>query len=831
MFRKNCCLLYVVSISISLFFCLSIASAAEEDLAGYWPLDGDTKDASGNGNDGKISGNTSGNKSAAAAFTPPPPENVPPVTAELITALESRPPAEAQIVRQENGGYALEINGKPVPFFQASMRCDRNLETFYLEPYIKSGIDILLIAANLGFQLGYTRPSILVRPVWIGKDKYDFSDVEKVLWRWVSMKPEGNIIVWLEIDSYPEWPIENPGGVMMNEKGEKAIGTHHFYRYDSSPPNVEKFREDASKMIAAYVQYVEKTIPGRRIIGYLIGGGQDAQLYYWHPPDTSLDDPNMWSDYSPAARSAWKKWLRARYGNDITRMNKAWQTKLRSFEQADPPPAKALAGATLFHDPDREQQEIDWKFFIAEGRSSLINHFAEVIKKASSRKVIVGACSGEGGWRRELCSSSQILKNANIDFLFHQVCYHRRNPPGVGGINGILASHQLNGKFFIADMDHSTYLVDIGKLPAKRSYGDTLYQISTMYGVVTNIEGLRAMWRREFGLLWANGAGASIDHMQGVKFPWAYMDKPIIDELAFLRSTAATFLPTSPFSPTADVAVIYDEEAVHYLNSGLKKYHRLWSDAQQIALNKSGVPWRWYYAADLREGKIPQAKIYIFQNLLNIDNQMAAEIEKLKKGNALLVFLSGTGYAQSCSNLDRIRKTTGLNLERIDTAKGGGKLRTDHPLVNWRLAQSGTPPVFIPAQQGIIVDESTLYGVQDPSSIILSFYDNTSVPGFVLKEYGSWKSIFIGVHKLSSQMISALARFSGAWQLIDPDRAVCAARDDFIMIHPLQNGLFRVNLRKPGKLVSAPPFKILSEKAARHQLMLNAGNTYLFRVE
>ncbi len=46
----------IISLTVSLFFCLSIANAAEPGLVAYWPLDGDAKDATGGGNDGVISG-------------------------------------------------------------------------------------------------------------------------------------------------------------------------------------------------------------------------------------------------------------------------------------------------------------------------------------------------------------------------------------------------------------------------------------------------------------------------------------------------------------------------------------------------------------------------------------------------------------------------------------------------------------------------------------------------------------------------------------------------------------------------------------------------------
>lgn len=58
MSRKNRLLVFAISLTTSLFLCVSITNAAEKGLVAYWPLDGDAKDATGNGNDGTITGAT-----------------------------------------------------------------------------------------------------------------------------------------------------------------------------------------------------------------------------------------------------------------------------------------------------------------------------------------------------------------------------------------------------------------------------------------------------------------------------------------------------------------------------------------------------------------------------------------------------------------------------------------------------------------------------------------------------------------------------------------------------------------------------------------------------
>lgn len=781
-------------------------------------------------------------KTAASVFPPPARETVPPLSAELNKSIASHPVAEAWLAKNAVGGTELVVNGRRNPFLAAFLLANYDYNTAYLEPWVKSGINIIMAEANLGFfrkEFGYTWEMTNQNPFWVGKDKYDFSDVEKGLWRYLRMQPDGNIIVVLSVGTYLEWAQENPDDLVMNEKGQYAIGDHYFKRFDAAPPVYtnkeqrvwsffsEKFRDDVSKVYTAYIQHIEKTIPGRRIIGYMISGGVDGQFYSWLAPDGELyKNKDLWNDYSPAARKAWKKWVAAKYTN-IESVNVAWGKNYTSVADIVPPPAENLMGGNVFHDPQSEQQAIDWKIFLADSRCRLISHLAGVIKEASGKKVIVGAWGGESGVRRDNTSVARIIKDKNIDFLLSQPRYNTRTPPNVGGINGILASHQLNGKYFIADMDHSTYLRPLSSGANTQGLGINIKE--DFHGVTSDIAGLRAMFRREFGLLWANGTSGSFDRITSP--PYAYMDPPIIGELAFLRTTEMKLSPASPQSPAADIAVIYDENAVHYLKAGLVPLHFDWTIRQETEYNKSGAPWRWYYADDLRDGLIPPAKVYIFQNLVNIDSKTAAEIEKLKKGNALLVFLGATAYVQGGAARDFARKVTGINLLPVNDCVGGQQPAVDHALVAWR--KEGSSDVkAVATYEKLARDGSVFWGAEnDPGAVLLANYENSSIPAYILKEHKDWSSIFIGTQMLSCRMISALAEFAGAWRLVEPGKAVCAGRDDFIMIHPLKSGLFDVTLKKPGRLVGFPPFTNISETALSHKLSLEAGNTYLFSVE
>jgi len=133
-----------------LFLMLSLTGSAWTEMVGYWPLDGDATDASGNGNDGTISGNVTatadrlGNPSGAMSFAgggsdkidvgDPPEFNM--TGAMTITAwvyLDSTSPVHggrnSRILGKMDGGgnrawssgIEMNVNGVPLPAtFQVS---------------------------------------------------------------------------------------------------------------------------------------------------------------------------------------------------------------------------------------------------------------------------------------------------------------------------------------------------------------------------------------------------------------------------------------------------------------------------------------------------------------------------------------------------------------------------------------------------------------------------------------------------------------------------------------------------------------------------------------
>lgn len=588
-----------------------------------------------------------------------------------------------------------------------------------------AGIDTVLLGINVGWH-GAMRASKGKKSAnlpfwerstfWNGRDSYDPESVREILDLASRQFPQGKIILWLQIDTYPEWVAEHPEEALRNDKGEGFVVGFHFERAGNDPDPAkgevqawsfysQKLREDLQKMLGEFVKTVESSKGGDQVVGYLIAGAQDGQFYLWDGPNgVKVGDPRAWSDYSKPAIRAWHQWLQRKYASPAA-LSAAWKQDVRSFDEAEPPAAGSLIGAPGFHDPATEVRQRNWKEFIAEGRVALAEDIARMLHKSASHPVIVGTSSGDNGARSNMAANVRLMHSDQIDFVNGPVRYGQRlAPASAGGALAATDSFRLNGKPIIFDLDYRTWM----NKKYDKKITATGYALSgRQVGRVTTPEELRNAWLREAGRIAIGGHSVFLDPLEG---PETFQDPSIQREMASLTSALSGVNSTAGAS-CADVAVIYDERATDWLKGSLAELHYLWSSDQRAELDLSGVPYGYYYLDDFKAGKVPPAKLYIFTNLLEIDGATAAAIEKAKAGNAHLCFLQGTGF-----NLDpaRLSQIMGLDVIRAATAKASA----DAPAAASPLIPGSPPPTFT------LPEDWTVFGPFPAGAA----FDDTKIP-------------------------------------------------------------------------------------------------------
>jgi hypothetical protein len=657
--------------------------------------------------------------------------------------------------------------------------------------------------------------------------------------------------------------------VIRNDAGQSLIRTGHFQEFRDGPPQPgpgkpeqygisymsERFRKEAADAVREVVREVEASPYADRVVGYSLKGGQDDQLYSWSPPDGVLAaDPSKWGDYSPVARAAFREWAAARYRGDVTTLNQAWGTQLTSFDEVAPPPAAELCDGEGFHNPVSERKSYDFKRFLAEGRADYIEGLARAVKESASRPVLVAAWGvGDGGHRRDNTVVSRLLRSPHIDAYGHQPGYGVRTPPAVGGMNALLDSYTVNGKIFLADMDH--------RLWTGRPKGATTAGLGVSYnddsvGRAKDMAMQRDMWRREFARLWAAGHNGALLMNFGPTEEWAnpeireeiarikkFGDERVASaekppEKSFIASfwdsikQALNITKKAPKPPVPEVAFVFDEDSVDWARSALPQFHMGGMIEQWNEAHASGVPVRYYYAADLRQGLVPPAKLVVLQNLLDIDEATGARIKALREAGATIVVLQGTGHVQLRTGREAfVDDVLGLKLRPLEAATSGaqkGPLDTAHPLLagdKWNKPAQSWNAERIKEIAGFSL------AVDDPSATVLARYPASGkVAAAAIRPASGGQVVFVGAYNLSRQAISRLAASAGAWRMTSPGNAVVAA-DDFVVVQSTVGGKVELDLRTPAALREMQPGTVVSPSASVHTLELEKDRVYFLQTE
>lgn len=601
-------------------------------------------------------------------------EMVPVPSAELVERLRRSPPIRAEVVRGAQGGPELRIDGHTVPVLGAQqMGLGYAKDRIHIQPYLDGGIRLIMVSVNAGFQhldSGHAAENRHWPSFWEGAGRFRPEVVEPELWRTVAMDPEAVLLVRIWMTPYPRWTAEHPEAVIRNLHGDPLVVAAHFLRFDPAGPHPDPARHeqlagsfhsealvaDMERATGELVRAVEASVPGRRVAGYFIGGGQDGQLYDWAPPDGTLArDAAQWSDFSPAAQAAWRSWLERRYATPQA-LGAAWGRTVASFATAPLPGADDLVGAETLHHPVRGRIAMDWNRFTAEARGELVARLARAAKRAAARPVVVGAPAGWSA-RKDLAQAARLLREPAIDFLRHQVAYSQRQPGLVGGINAQLASHRVNGRIFLADVDHPTWLVEDGR---SVRFG-AISQTSLSQGRADGPQALAAMWRREHGLLASEGAGTLIHPILGG--PWMYRHPAVVEEFRLLDRLYRGIRPGQEPVAEMPLAWVFDERSLARLKAGLTGVGFAWAREQQNELLACGTPFRAYYAEDVEQGLMPPARVVLLPNLLDLTPELARGLERLKGGGRILVFGQATGWEQLARGEDAaVAAATGLRL-------------------------------------------------------------------------------------------------------------------------------------------------------------------------
>ena len=742
----------------------------------------------------------------------PPPRYEPP-TPEVVRDLEParaivarRPRAQVQVA-QVGGRPRLSVDGRPVPwaFYVSPFWNPQNAQ---IADFRDAGVRVYLVPLVLG------RGVYADRGPWLGAGRYDFSEVDDLLWRVLRVDPEGYVIFYMACDAYREWGDEHPDDVTQDQNGLKAVVEMHPKTWGNEPVPPQRYgpslvsqllREETSETLRRLVAHVESSEPGKAVIGYHVAGYNDGQWFQW--AQLYGDDIHL-ADYCPAAQESFRQWLRRRYGGDAGALRAAWHRPDVSFETASVPAFDRYWVEGDILDPAVYQDVVDHTRFYSEGVAETVMELAHVIKAASGRRVLCGTY-----YEDITCNSpnhialGRLLADDGLDYLAGPAAYSIRMAGLPGAVRSVFGSTLLHGRTYLTEQDWRSW----HSVPSESAN-------NFAWGRAETAEAHNAMVRRECGMMLAFGLGTWWYDMSG---GW-FRDDQIMAGIAeamrgFERDLAL------PEAPHADLALVVSEDSNHCIaprSGGLFRYTGISSQVPEA--NISGVPYRLYLQSDLGRGDLPDHRTWVFLNPYAISDAERAAIEALKSGGRTLVFMHAPGVFGADDPAAAISQITGMT---VHAAEGLSSLDTEplegeHPLLQGLVAGMTSPG-------GV---KSPAFEVTDAQATPLARYVGTEMVAAAVRDFGSWRSVFVGSPKLSAEFIHNLASWSGCWCAAEPGDAVYAS-EHFVTIHALFPGHKVLTLREPSRVTDLTSGEVVADRTQTIEVDMQRGTTRWFYVE
>ncbi len=402
---------------------------------------------------------------------------------------------------------------------------------------------------------------------------------------------------------------------------------------------------------------------------------------------------------------------------------------------------------------------------------------------------------------------SKVLKSPDVDFIASPYDYLFRNIGGVGDFMSATESITQSGKLYWFEDDTRTHTVT-----------------GSNYGEAFSLDESISILRRNFGhMLTEDAALWWMEQGMGER-SW-FGSSEIQAELGRLVRIWEKTLSLERTAPTAEVAVIFDEKGPMYENLSNTLDWPLIYKQRVYGLSRMGTPYRFHLLTDLAEGRMPDYKLYIFLNCfyLNAAERKAIDEKVKRDGNAALwLFGAGIGNERGIS-LENMTELTGFQFSSLDSI--------------WELTCS-IRNYQHPITQGLKAD--TVFGtdlrtgpiitVSDPEATILGlliFNQGRNEPGFAVKDYDDWISVYSTAPNLPADLLRNIARHAGC-HIYNEANDVIYANKNFICLHSAQGGIRTIHLPERTNVWDVFAEKQIASSIASFQADIPPGSTVLY---
>ena len=718
-------------------------------------------------------------------------------------------------VRPHNGTPTLFLDGEPA--FAGYLWATAPTTTDY------PVADVVRAYADAGIHMhAFDVGSVGQMPEWAGPSPahsgpYDFSTVEARYGRILDADPDAqfHLRVHLELRrGRNDWWLDRyPDERDLDSEGDRT--TQSFAS--------EVWRMQGNDFLRAYIAHLQDTGLDTHVIAYQIGAGHTGE---WVKGHTS-----MWhtcGDYSLPMQRCFRDWLRRTYHDDVVELREAWSDPAASFETAQVPSALAQLTTThkAFRDPRQEQAVIDSYRCLADRCANLIVDFCSTVKSATANGSLAGAFYGylmELAWNAGFFAENvdspygttqrsghlglnKVLHAPAVDFLVSPYSYGFRGIGGYGAAMPPSESMRRHGKLFIFEDDTRTHLA-----PPDAGFGRAASPDDSEAILERNFA---EVVTRGYGIWWLGNPG----HVDPVR-------APAFGPLLARFQELGTFALALDRTPSAEIAMLVDDESYYYeslrsdLDLALISQQRLWG------IPRLGAPTDTYLLQDLIDGNLPPYKLYILLNAFHPDEaRRAALLQQLKRNGRTALWLYAPGYIDEAPGLDSMTALTGFGFGRGDHAwiQTMHLTNFDHPItaglpqdLSWETGAKVGPQFHLEDAEATILGENV-------------YAQGRCRPGFGVKVFPEWTSIYSAVPNLPAPVLRGIARAAGVHLYSEAGDVLFASRQIF-GAHTVSGGPRTFALPRPVEVVyDLFERKTIAENTSEIEVTLEPRSTVLY---
>ena len=618
-----------------------------------------------------------------------------------------------------------------------------------------------------------------VGPLWLGKNKFNFSRLEEELRIIAAIEPDALVILSANVFPYPQWAEENPDAVLENAKGEKGVNSggegiawgikpdYTCNRENYFAPSLysEEFRRDCEAACTELGKFLETSPAGKIVFQVDFCGGDDGQFYPWDRDDSYGED------HCPAALKSWRDFLTQKYTNN-TLLQATWNNDSASL---DKPGIPSLTERSYTYLEGANRRGCDYNDFTSHRLAELLIAMGRGLKAGSSGRLLAGAYYPDAAGGRTVGKHSLGLLCASPHFDSVRTC------PGWEVFNGSLLEH---GKLHLQELDIRNAFLE------------------SMLGSAFNNRGMRFTTNFFRAFAWRYAAQGAIAQGGGyyhydMAEGW-YCEPDSVNIFGEIRKMGEHITDNIPIG--FQVGFFLDEKTMQGLPypGGFRLMGPTGRNTYD-ACSHSGLLYRIFLEDEVYKDSFQLPKICIFPLPLEMTPQKADKIRtKAKIQKAIVIWGFGPGRMTSFAD-----KSEHIIPFRVKPApETAGKLlqtHRDHPLLKgWEDKLLGS---YVGRLDGLGLIYPWPYGgysVQPETGVtVLARYAGTQIDGLAVSEKNGLIEIFNGAPGgFSPQFFRNLAALAGCQPLSDDDSLEIYCGSGLLSVYADTGGVKQIYLPK-----------------------------------